>query len=204
MPAATAALPATPTAGSYIYDSQLHPAQPLTTASERGPPKTSYDFNTGDYAVDRWSHGRFPASRGVVVWVYDTQARAHGDARALSVLTRSAVAAKTVPGYGVGATPKRIPGPWTISDLKQGAFGRPPRSLGRPDLHHADQTPGSGIHEVSPGMHRGNTSLHPNRQNQGVTDEMRMQDRQLHLWYRSQEMSGWDTLGPSYYYDNWP
>ena len=113
-------------------------------------------------------------------------------------------ATKTVPGYGVGATPKRVPGPWTISDLKQGAFGRPPRSLGRPDLHHADQMPGSGIHEVPPGMHRGNTSLHPNRYNQGVTDGMRMQDRQLHWWYRSQEMGGWDTLGPSYYYDNWP
>ncbi len=53
-------------------------------------------------------------------------------------------------------------------------------------------------------MHRGNTSLHPNKYNQGVTDQMRMQDRQLHWWYRSQEMGGWDTLGPSYYYDNWP
>lgn len=31
-----------------------------------------------------------------------------------------------------------------------------------------------------------------------------MQDRQLHWWYRSQEMGGWDELGPGYYYDNWP
>ncbi len=29
-----------------------------------------------------------------------------------------------------------------------------------------------------------------------------MKDRQLHWWYRSQEMGGWDTLGPSYHYDN--
>lgn len=120
------------------------------------------------------------------------------------IVVATGVAAKTVPGYGVRATPKRVPGPWTVNDLKQGAFGRPPRSLGRPDLHHADQMPGSGIHEVPPGMHRGNANLHPNKYNQGVTDQMRMQDRQLHWWYRSQEMGGWDTLGPSYYYDNWP
>lgn len=50
-------------------------------------------------------------------------------------------------------------------------------------------------------MHRGNSQLHPNRFNQGVTNEMRAEDRQLHWWYRSQEMGGREILGEDYYYD---
>ena len=107
------------------------------------------------------------------------------------------------PGLDVGSTPSRVVGPWTIDDLKRGAFGRPPRSLGSPDLHHAEQMPGSAIHEVLPSMHRGNKSLHLNVFNQGVTDPMRRQDKELHWWYRSQQMGGWETLGPGYYYDEW-
>lgn len=112
MPTAAAALPATPTAGSYIYDSQPHVAQPVTTASERGPPKTSYDLKTGAYAVDRWSHGASPrpeefASGSTTAYTTPagfarvaratgaTEAGVQGDARALSALTRSDVAAKS-------------------------------------------------------------------------------------------------------------
>lgn len=63
--------------------------------------------------------------------------------------------------------------------------------------------PGSGIHELLPSEHRGNPRIHANKYNQGVTDAMRAEDRQLHWWYRSQEMGGWDALGPGYYYDDW-
>ena len=102
------------------------------------------------------------------------------------------------------AKPSRVSGPWKVNDYKQGAHGHAPRSLGETDIHHADQMPGSGVHEVPSRAHRGNRDIHRNPHNQGVTKEMRDEDRQLHWWYRSQEMGGRDVLGPEYYYDNWP
>jgi RHS repeat-associated protein len=111
----------------------------------------------------------------------------------------------TDPGYGVKNTPTRISGPWKVSDLKRGATGRAPRTMSETDIHHADQMPGSGVHEIPRDVHRRDSSvLHPNKHNQGVTDEMRTKDRQLHWWYRSQEMGGRDVLGEEYFYDNWP
>ena len=167
-------------------DGRLLPVKGIRAAS--GRVGTAYNFEVADI------HTYQVGPQGILV---------HNDCTPPT--GSSASAANTVkPGYGVTGTPKRVEGPWTVNDLKQGAFGRPPRKLGRPDLHHADQMPGSGIHEVPPGLHRGNSSLHPNKWNQGVTDQMRMQDRQLHWWYRSQEMGGRDILGPGYYYDNWP
>jgi hypothetical protein len=59
--------------------------------------------------------------------------------------------------------------------------------------------PGSAIHEVFPGVHRGNPALHPNASNQGVTDLMRAQDRQSHWWYRAREQ-GADQLYPDLIY----
>jgi hypothetical protein len=116
------------------------------------------------------------------------------------------VAAKVTPnprtgvGYGVTDPPVRIQGTWTEADFKAALQGRPPPSLGRPDLHHAGQMPGSAIHEVLPDVHRGNPALHPNRFNQGVTPQMRNQDRQLHWWYRAREQ-GADRLYPDLIYD---
>ena len=97
--------------------------------------------------------------------------------------------------------PSRIAGPWSLDDLLLGSMGRPPESLGSPELHHAGQMPGAGIHEIDPVTHRlsGN---HPNRSNQGVTNAMRASDRKLHWWYRAQEMAGLDTLGREAFYDN--
>ncbi|WP_168210686.1 polymorphic toxin-type HINT domain-containing protein [Persicimonas caeni] len=100
---------------------------------------------------------------------------------------------------GPGDPPSRIEGPWTKNDLKQGALGVSPRGLGKPDLHHADQMPGSAIHEVRPGNHRNNPALHRNKFNQGVTAEMRKEDRQLHWWYRAREM-GLDQVLPDWVY----
>ncbi|MFO1062801.1 MAG: polymorphic toxin-type HINT domain-containing protein [Pirellulales bacterium] len=107
---------------------------------------------------------------------------------------------KTGTGYGVSDPPVRIQGNWTDSDLKQALLGHPPRGLGSPDLHHAGQMPGAGIHEVIPGQHRGNKALHPNKYNQGVTAELREQDRQLHWWYRAREQ-GADQRLPNWIYD---
>jgi len=119
----------------------------------------------------------------------------------------SLLAAKVTPnprtgvGYGVTDPPVRVQGSWTEADFKAALQGRPPSSLGRPDLHHAEQMPGSAIHEALPDVHRGNPALHPNRYNQGVTPQMRNQDRQLHWWYRARE-EGADQLYPDYIYDN--
>jgi hypothetical protein len=107
--------------------------------------------------------------------------------------------ARTGVGYGVNDPPVRIVGPWTEADYKAALRGSPPPSLGRPDLHHADQMPGSAIHEVVPMEHRGNRALHPNLSNQGVTPQMRQQDRQLHWWYRAREQ-GADQLYPDLIY----
>ncbi|MGN6187245.1 MAG: pre-toxin TG domain-containing protein [Thermoanaerobaculia bacterium] len=103
--------------------------------------------------------------------------------------------------YGVNDPPVHIEGEWSTNDLKQALLGHPPRGLGSPDLHHADQMPGSGIHEVAPHAHRNNPELHPNKYNQGVTREMREQDRRLHWWYRARE-EGADDLLPDWIYDN--
>jgi hypothetical protein len=79
-------------------------------------------------------------------------------------------------------------------------MGRPPRSLGSRDLHHADQLPGSGVHEVLPEAHRNNPALHPNMFNQRVTPEMRTPDRQLHWCDRAREQ-GADEVLPNQIYD---
>lgn len=105
-------------------------------------------------------------------------------------------------GLGVNDPPARLTGPWSDTDLTHGVYGRAPRSMGSPHLHHADQMPGSGIHEVLPDAHMA-PGVHPNPLNQGVTDAMRTADRQLHWWYRSQEMGAWERLGPEMIYDNW-
>ena len=92
-------------------------------------------------------------------------------------------------GFGVADTPARLDGVWTSDDLRRGLYGHSPRSLGSPDLHHAGQMPGSGIHEINDvhRSHRNNPVLHPNKYNQGVTPAMRTADRELHWWYRAQE-----------------
>lgn len=125
------------------------------------------------------------------------------DARAASATSGTPVARQDLPsgvGYGAGDAPVRIEGPWTVSDLKQGVLGHPPRSLGSPDIHHGGQMPGAARHEIAPPMeHRANPNLHPNP-NQGVTGAMREADRQLHWWYRAREQ-GADALLPDWIYD---
>jgi len=103
-------------------------------------------------------------------------------------------------GYGVNNPPVRISGEWTDSDVYNALYGRSPQSLGRPQLHHADQMPGSAIHEVLAGDHLGNAALHPNKWNQGVTGAMRTQDTKLHWWYRAQEQ-GASSIYPNHIYD---
>jgi RHS repeat-associated protein len=103
-------------------------------------------------------------------------------------------------GYGVNDPAVRVVGTWTTADFMAALRGRPPGSLGRPDLHHAGQMPGSAIHEILPRLHQGNRALHPNKFNQGVTPEMRREDRRLHWWYRARE-EGADKLFPDLIYD---
>ena len=120
-----------------------------------------------------------------------------------SVLVHNTCGATPRAGLGVNDPPARVQGPWTEADLKRGLTGRPPRSLASPELHHADQMPGAGIHKVHPGPHRA-PGVHPNPWNQGVTDAMRASDRQLHWWYRAQEQGALERLGPEAIYDNGP
>ena len=85
--------------------------------------------------------------------------------------------------------------------MKQALLGHPPRGLGSPDIHHGGQMPGAAKHEVIPSQHRNNQALHPNKYNQGVTSEMRKEDRELHWWYRAREQ-GADELLPDWIYDD--
>jgi hypothetical protein len=121
-------------------------------------------------------------------------------ASAVADATKGTPNPKTGAGFGVTDSPVRIPGAWTEADFRTALRGRPPMSLGSPDLHHAGQMPGAAIHEILPELHQGNKALHPNKFNQGVTDEMRRQDRQLHWWYRAREQ-GADKLYPDWIYD---
>ncbi|PPK63666.1 polymorphic toxin-type HINT domain-containing protein [Actinokineospora auranticolor] len=113
------------------------------------------------------------------------------------------------PTGGTGTGPAddaiRAIGPWTKRDIQGAAHGFAPKRLGNNiELHHADQMPGSAIHELDRQVHRGKgTNLHRNKSNQGVTAEMRVEDRQLHWWYRSQEQ-GWGSLPTQTWYDNLP
>jgi hypothetical protein len=104
-------------------------------------------------------------------------------------------------GTGPADKPIRAIGPWTLKDIQRGAFGLRPKQLGDDlEVHHADQMPGSPIHELNRTTHRGpGTDLHRNKWNQGVTAEMRTQDTQLHWWYRSMEQ-GWDAFKPSLWF----
>ncbi|MGC5245005.1 hypothetical protein ACPXCH_35195 [Streptomyces albogriseolus] len=108
-------------------------------------------------------------------------------------------------GTGPADTPIRHSGPWTRGDIGRGAYGKAPKHLGHDiEIHHADQMPGAAIHELDQKVHRGpSTDLHRNKWNQGVTDEMRKQDTQLHWWYRSQEQ-GWGVYHPGLWFENWP
>ncbi|MGI5525835.1 polymorphic toxin-type HINT domain-containing protein [Micromonospora sp. CA-259024] len=105
-------------------------------------------------------------------------------------------------GAGPNVPPIRVEGPWTRGDIGRGAHGLRPNHLGgRIEIHHADQMPGSPIHELDQVVHRGRGSqLHPNAIHQGVTGAMRAEDTRLHWWYRSQEQ-GWGHYGPDLWYD---
>jgi len=108
-------------------------------------------------------------------------------------------------GAGPADPPIRVGGPWSRSDIWRGAHGLRPEDLGDDlELHHGDQMPGSGIHELPQDVHRGpGTDLHRNVFNQGVTPEMRNQDTQLHWWYRSMEQ-GWGQEPSDWWFDNLP
>ncbi len=106
-------------------------------------------------------------------------------------------ALKKTPGFGAGDVPARVEGPWTKSDIYNGLQGRSPKSLDRPQIHHGDQMPGAP-HETPVEIHqRGGLHGQPN---QGVTDEMRASDRNLHWWYRARE-HGADNIYPDEIYD---
>lgn len=98
---------------------------------------------------------------------------------------------------GPNVPPQRIHGPWSLGDLERGISGKGPIDLypqftktGKPrplELHHADNMPGSAIHEVFPSHTK---DVWHQTNNQGVTNVMRRQDSQLHWYFRAQEMGG--------------
>jgi hypothetical protein len=100
---------------------------------------------------------------------------------------------------GPNDPPQRYIGPWTQGDLERAKEGKGPLDLVPAQdakgqrmplqLHHGDQVPGSGVHEVAPGkLEHATPGMHPNPRSQGVTDEMRKDDARLHWWMRGQEM----------------
>jgi len=107
------------------------------------------------------------------------------------------VSTSPAPHLSPTATPQRIQGPWTQRDIARAQNGQGPLDFvpttnraGREvplELHHADQMPGSAIHEVAP-FHSNIPGAHPNKFNQGVTPTMRAEDAQLHWYFRIKEM----------------
>ena len=107
------------------------------------------------------------------------------------------VSTSPAPHLSPTAAPQRIQGPWTTRDIARAQNGQGPLDFvpttnraGREvplELHHADQMPGSAIHEVPP-YHSNIPGAHPNKFNQGVTPTMRTEDAQLHWYFRVQEM----------------
>ena len=65
-------------------------------------------------------------------------------------------------GYDAGDPPVRVEGEWSNQDLYNGLYGRSPKGLGRPDIHHGGQMPGGALHEIQPELHRTNPALHRN------------------------------------------
>ena len=107
-------------------------------------------------------------------------------------------------GYGPADDATRVSGPWTKNDIGRGTRGLRPNQLGdRLQIHHADQMPGSPIHELDQDFHL-NADIHRNPFNQGVDSSMRRQDTQLHWWYRSMEQGWGSAYGPEAWFDNWP
>ena len=107
------------------------------------------------------------------------------------------VSTSPAPHLSPTATPQRIQGPWTQRDIARAQNGQGPLDFVPTtnrtgsevplELHHADQMPGSAIHEVAP-FHSNIPGAHPNKFNQGVTPTMRAEDAQLHWYFRVQEM----------------
>ncbi|MCZ0991799.1 polymorphic toxin-type HINT domain-containing protein [Streptomyces diastatochromogenes] len=107
-------------------------------------------------------------------------------------------------GYGPADDATRVSGPWTKNDIGRGTRGLRPNQVGdRLQIHHADQMPGSPIHELDQDFHL-NADIHRNRFNQGVDKLMRRQDTQMHWWYRSMEQGWGSAYGPEAWFDNWP
>ena len=107
------------------------------------------------------------------------------------------VSTSPVPQLSPTAPPQRFHGPWSVRDIERARNGQGPLDFvpatnraGREvplELHHADQMPGSAIHEVQP-FHSNIPGAHPNKFNQGVTPTMRAEDAQLHWYFRVKEM----------------
>jgi len=107
------------------------------------------------------------------------------------------VSTSPTPHLSPTAAPQRIQGPWTQREIARAQNGQGPLDFVRTtnragrevplELHHADQMPGSAIHEVAP-FHSNIPGAHPNKFNQGVTPTMRAEDAQFHWYFRVQEM----------------
>ncbi|MCG8386479.1 MAG: hypothetical protein MJA30_13110 [Cytophagales bacterium] len=115
-----------------------------------------------------------------------------------SVVLLESIISKKLPTkkrLGPNDPPQRIQGPWTKGDLDRAANGQGPIDMmpqtnkagnSMPlEVHHADNMSGSAIHEVPPSHYR---TIWHQRNNQGVTPQMRSQDSKLHWQLRGQEM----------------
>jgi hypothetical protein len=154
-----------------------------------------------------------PATRGeLLVFAFGAGARSYGGSvpgslkiKIPNVLNKSTPSATPIPviatppaklSLGPNAPPQRIQGPWTQRDFVRATNGQGPIDMAPTtnkagkamplEIHHGDQMPGSGVHEVLPSHTK--TVEHPNLYNQGVTPQMRKEDSQLHWLLRGQEM----------------
>lgn len=153
-------------------------------APNRGPPKSDH-FTATEGADGRPGMSQLGGPKVSMT-----------DALSVSPSTIPHNPAPNRPPLGVTDPPQRYHGPWTERDLARAQIGQGPldfvpmrNRLGQEmplELHHADQMPGSAIHEVNPVEHR-KPGVH-GQPKQGVTAAMRTKDAQLHWQTRGQEM----------------
>lgn len=168
------------------------PSVSLTAIERKNKGQVVYNFSVEEHQ-NYFVRAPESSSEQEALWVHN-----YGEGQPDAPGPRNpTVSDSPAPDLSPTGPPQRYHGPWTPRDIERAKNGQGPLDFvpqtnraGREvplELHHADQMPGSAVHELPP-FHPTIPGSHPNKYNQGVTSEMRAQDAQLHWYMRVMEM----------------